>query len=130
MAKSSRKELAGALNGMITTSSDPSKLAKAIARYLTEERQTKDLDGLMRDIIRMRENDGIIEVTATTAFPLSDQLKRDIRSLIEKQHNTTHIIINEVIDPYVVGGLKLETSEQQLDVTVQAKLHRLKRAIV
>lgn len=129
MAAPTRQELAKALVPVIAKSKDSAKLAKAIALYLSEHRQTKELDGLMRAVANLRSKSGTIEATVTTAFPLSPALKRDIRSLIAKQRGATEVILVEVTDPSVLGGIKIETGEHQLDVTVQQKLNRLKRAI-
>ncbi len=129
MASPTRTELSKALLSVINKTNDQQKLAKAIAHYLSEKRQTRELDAVMRDVARLRAEKGIIEATVISAFPLNETLKRDIRSLIAKEQKTEKIIINEVIDPSVLGGIRIETGEQQLDVTVQAKLHRLKRAI-
>lgn len=130
MAGTSRKELAKALLPLVDSTKDPAKLAKAIALFLSEERRTKDLEGLMRDIESLRAEAGVVEATVTSAFPLTQALKRDIRSLITKQHKAKEVILVEVVDPTVLGGVKIETGEHQLDVTVQQKLNRLKRAIV
>ena len=130
MAQPTRKMLAQALLPTINKSTDPAKLAKSIAQYLVQARRINEVDGLMRDVTSLREQSGIIEVTVTSAFPLNQVLKRDIRMLVTKQRPDAKVIINEVIDPSVLGGVKLETSEQQLDVTVQSKLESLKRAIV
>lgn len=130
MAKPTRKTLAKALLPAVNKSTDPAKLAKTIARYLVESRQVSEVDGLIRDIVKLREQQGIIEVVVTSAFPINQSLRRDIRSLISKKYHDAQVIISEVIDPSVIGGIKLETSEQQLDETVQAKLKSLKQAIV
>lgn len=133
MATPTRKQIAKALVSVTNQSGaslDSPKLAKAIALYLSENRRTKDLDGLLRDIMTLRADAGVVEVTVTSAFPLTPSLKRDVRSLIAKQHGAKEVILNEVVDPEVLGGLRIETGEQQLDVTVQQKLNRLKRAIV
>lgn len=128
MASPTRTELSKALLSVINKTNDQQKLAKAIAHYLSEKRQTRELDAIMRDVARLRAEKGILEATVISAFPLHETLKRDIRSLIAKEQKT-EIVLNEVIDPSVLGGIRIETGEQQLDVTVQAKLHRLKRAI-
>lgn len=129
MANLPRKELAKALLPIMDSTKDPAKLAKAIALFLSEEKRTKDLEGLMRDITTLRAESGVIEATVTSAFPLTGALKRDIRSLITKQHGAKEVILVEVVDPTVLGGVKIETGEHQLDVTVQQKLNRLRRAI-
>jgi F-type H+-transporting ATPase subunit delta len=125
----SRKDLASALLPLIEKTHDQKKLAKAIAQYLAENRQTKELDALMRDISSLRVAAGTIEATVTSAFPISPAVKRSIKTVIMSQHNADNIVINEVIDPSVVGGLRIETAEQQLDTTVRSKLNRLKSTI-
>lgn len=130
MAAPTRKELAKAILAKMDLSKDDQKLAKAIALYLSEHRMSKDLDGLMRDIASLRADNGTLEVNVTSAFPLTASLKRDIRSFVAKQSKSKEVIFVETIDPRVLGGLRIETGEQQLDATVQAKLNRLKRAIV
>lgn len=129
MAAPTRKELAKALISVMAQSKDSAKLAKAIALYLSEHRQTKELDGLMRNISDLRAKSGTIEAIVTSAFLLTPALKRDIRSLITKQRGAKEVILVETIDPSVLGGIRIETGEHQLDVTVQQKLNRLKRAI-
>ncbi len=125
-----RKDLAKALLPLLEKNKDQKKLAKAIAQYLAENRQTKELDGLMRDIARLRADDGAVEATATTAFPLSPQLKRELETIVSKAHKADRVILNQVVDPNVIGGVRLETAEKQLDVTVRAELNKLRTSIV
>jgi F0F1-type ATP synthase delta subunit len=130
MARTDRKQLAEALNQIIQKSSDQKKLAKAIARYVSENHLTKDLDAILREVENIRRADGIVEATVVSANSLNEKLKRDIRSLLTQEQQSKKVIINQVIDADVLGGLRIITGEQQLDVTVQSKLNRLKRAVV
>lgn len=130
MAAPSKRDLAQVIQHIGETTPDQAKLAEAIALYLTQKRRTKELDGIIRSLATLREQDGMIEATVTSAFPLSQDLKRNIRALITAQRSAKHVVINEVVDPSVIGGLKIETGEHQLDVTVQTKLQSLKQAIV
>jgi F-type H+-transporting ATPase subunit delta len=130
MTTISKRDLARALQPMLSSSKDQAKLAQAIAQYLTQNRRTKELDGIMRSLTSLREQEGVVETTVTSAFPLSSDLKRNIRTLITKERQAKDVIINEVVDTSVIGGLKIETGEHQLDVTIQTKLESLKRAIV
>lgn len=130
MAKASRKELAQVLADIIDRTTDQQMLAKAVARFVSEHRLAKELDSIMREVERIRAAEGVVEATVTTAFPLTDALKRDIRSLISKERNVKHVVINEVVNQDVIGGLRIEAGEQQLDVTIQGKLNRLKGASI
>lgn len=126
----SRTTTATALLALAETAKDQKKLATAIAQYLTEERRTKELDSLMREIARVRSERHTVEATATSAYPLSAKVKADVKTLIAKTHGSKTVVLNEVVDPEVIGGMRIETSEQQLDLTVQTRLNTLKKAIV
>jgi ATP synthase F1 delta subunit len=130
MSKPTRSQIAAAIVKLIERSHDTKKLAKAIASYLAENRATKELDAIMREVTRLRAERGVAEASVTSAFPLSNSLRRDIEALISKDTQAKTIVLNEVVEPSVLGGVRVETGETQLDATIQSSLHKLKRAIV
>lgn len=97
-------------------------LAKDIAGYLVLERRSSELGAIMREVIRIRAMKGKTEATVTTAIPLTDKIRTNIRHQIGNQN----IIINEVIDKKVIGGVRIESNEYYLDLTVRNRLNRLK----
>jgi F0F1-type ATP synthase delta subunit len=121
MAATSRKMLAKAIvdkaDGM------PAKvLAKQVAAYLMSERRTGELEPLMRDIMKLREQRyGVVEATATSAYPLSAETKKTIERIFGGK-----VQLHEEIDTNVVGGVRVETSTQSLDLTVRNRLNKLK----
>ena len=109
-------------------SSDPSVLAKEIAAYLLDTGQTGQLDSLVRDIMQVRADNGIVEVVVRSATPLTAQVKTDITEAVRRLFPAADkIIISPVVDPSVVAGVKLELANQQLDLSVRAKLNRFKQ---
>lgn len=122
MAKATRREIAESILELSQKTSG-AKLAQAIAAYVVAERRTSELDAIMREVARLRqENEGVVEATVTSAHPISDKLKKQITALI----NEDKLVINEVIDPSVIGGVRVETSQVDLDLTVRNRLHKLK----
>lgn len=122
MSAPSRSELAVAVLTLSTKMSAP-ELSQTLAAYLVENRRTSELDAIMREVSRLREvRDGVTEVTATSAFALNGATKKAIEGLMSSKKT----IINEVVDASVLGGVRLETSEMQLDLTVRNRLNRLK----
>lgn len=125
MSKLSNKELASLIRHLSSKVSSK-KLSKDVANYLAGEGRTSDLDAIMREVARQRqEADGVTEVTATSAYPLSDNARRELKKLlgIEKA------VVNEVIDKDTIGGVRMETSETMLDLTVRNRLNQLKRGV-
>jgi len=120
----SRQELAEAIL-YLSGKMGGKKLTETVAAYLVANRRTSELDAIMREVSRQREQrDSVTEVTATSAYALTDGVKKTITSLL----GNNKLIINEVVDPEVLGGVRLETSEVQLDLTVRNRLNRLKAA--
>jgi len=124
MSAPSRRELAEAILKLSDKKSSQ-RLTESIAAYLVANRRTGELDAIMREVSRLREaRDGVTEVTATSAHPMNDQLRRSIKSILDSKK----LIINEVVDAEVLGGVRLETSEELLDLTVRNRLNQLKAA--
>lgn len=70
----------------------------------------------------------IKEVTAITASPLSPELKAE---LIEKLKVITgsEIVLNNVIDPSIIGGVLIKIGNEQMDGSVKHRLEGLKQEI-
>lgn len=104
------------------------QLAREIAAYLLEKRQTASLESLLRDIMAYRESEGNVEASVITAHDLSPHLLDEIERLIKAQKpGVKKVSAYPVHDSSVVGGLKVRLANEQLDLTVRAKLDAFKR---
>jgi F0F1-type ATP synthase delta subunit len=62
-------------------------------------------------------------VTITTATKLTATQKKHVREELEQKMGA--VTIEEVIDPTVIGGLKITIGNQEFDATVAGKLEKL-----
>lgn len=127
--KTSRHKIADFLAGQTLQSGiDAKKLSRKIAAFLLETGRTGELTSLSRDIMQKRAEKGVVEVTAVSAHPLSEQLRKEIKDNISVFYpQAKKIIINEVTDTNMIGGVRLELANQQLDLTVRSRLNRFKQ---
>ena len=124
----SRLELAEVIGERTLRVQSDDSLKDTIAAYLLEENSVADLDSLMRDVLAYRALHGYVEASVISAFPLSDQVRKDVRNLLMQEYpQAKHIAMNEIIEPAVVGGLRIELAGKELDLTVKAKLNTFKR---
>ena len=65
------------------------------------------------------------QVVITTAHKLTDSQKRAVLKEV-KQKVGTGFELQEVVNPQVVGGLKINIGQKEFDVTVAGKLAKLK----
>lgn len=106
----------------------PGQLSREVAAYLLDERRVHDLDSIMRDVQSDWADDGYVEVLAYSAHPLTAAVKDDIAQEIRRvRPDARQIVVTEVIDLSVIGGVNLRLANQQLDLSVEAKLHRFKQ---
>lgn len=126
MHRFNRRKLANnALNNL-----DRKDNARAIAAYLIESGKTSEVNSLARDIMQIRQDAyGVAEVTAISAHKLDSELRNKITGTIKSATNAKKVIIDEQIDPAVVGGVRLELANSLLDNTVDARLNALREKV-
>lgn len=104
------------------------KLAKEVAAYLLGERRTAELNSVLRDVQADWAEAGHIEVIASSAHPLTQGVRADIDKQIKRLYpEAKKIIVTEVIDPDIIGGVRLSLANRQLDLSVEAKLNKFKQ---
>ena len=124
MSKPSRQTIATAIANLISGGAKEAELAKGLAAYLITERRTAELEPLLRDVMQVRfDRDGLLEIDATSAFPLTEAIRSEIDRLLPAKSRVLH----ENIAPEVIGGLRLEALDRQLDATLARRLTTLKQ---
>ncbi len=124
----SRHHLAEVIAERSLKASNTKKLAQEVAAYLLHDGHTADLDSLVRDIMQYRADHGVVEVTAVSSHELDKTVVADIKRLLHDEYpHAKHVTINQHIDPRVVGGVRIDQANEQLDLTTRAKLNKFKR---
>ena len=77
---------------------------------------------------RYNQDNGILEVTATTAAPLSDAAREKLLSKLSRLFGKK-ILLTVKTDPAVLGGMRLECAGKRIDGTVRDRLDRLARGL-
>ncbi len=126
--KQTRHHMADIIGERTMHITDDKQLAREIAAYLLHEKQTGQLDSLIRDIIQYTAEHGIVEATTVSVSELPADVIADVRELLADQYpSAKHITIRQSHDDSVVGGLRVNLANEQLDMSVQAKLNKFKR---
>lgn len=100
--------------------------AKQVAAFLIEQRQTTRLDAVLRRMAALRQAQGVVEATVTVARPLSLANRTALEALIKAQvPHAQHITWRIVLDPVVIGGIRLQVAGLELDATIRHQLQQL-----
>lgn len=127
---SKRTDLAGVVASTTLKKGVSKKYTRELAAYILDNRMTGDLDSLMRDVQADWAKTGHLEVLAASAHPLTDSIKNEIKRQVKSlEPSAKTIIITEVYDEEVIGGVRISLPERQLDLSVEAKLNKFKSLV-
>ncbi|MBT1161428.1 F0F1 ATP synthase subunit delta [Bifidobacterium sp. SO1] len=116
------------LNSLIG-SSDLNKVTKRLAEHATcNLRNRRYLQTVQWLINKFSRHMGESMVTVTTATPLKiEQVKKLVAIYTKKVGRPVHI--NSVVDPSVIGGMRIQVGDEVTDNTVVAQLQHLNRTV-
>lgn len=126
--RASRSVIAEVIAAKLEKSKDPKKVVRSLAAYLLTEGRTNELAPIMRDVMAYRAEKGQVEALVTSAFPLSDSSKKQAVKAARKIFpGAKQLILDERIKKSLVGGIKLNVINRELDLSLRAKLNQLKQ---
>lgn len=107
------------------------RFLRELAAYLLSERRANELDSILRDVQADWAEAGHVEVIARSAHPLTAAVQADIKRRVKQVYpKAKRIVINEVTDPAIVGGVRLNLPNQQLDLSIRTKLNTFKQLAI
>jgi len=122
--KISRRKIADYIADRIVRGDEISTALNEAAAYLIDTKRTREAGLLVRAIEDALEARGTTIATVTSARPLDSELKHAISTVVAAKK----LVLHEVVDPAVLGGVYIETSSAQLDATIKHKLTVLREA--
>lgn len=129
MNKSPRKEVA-AFIAEKSLAKNTTDLSKEVAAYLLSEGRTGELDSLLRDVMLARAERGVIDVNVVSKYDLTEQVRNEVRTQVRSLYpDAKRIELNEYQDDSVIGSIRVELADKQLDLSVQAKLNKFKSLV-
>jgi len=127
MSKLSRRVIARTIAAKLLA--EPAKRKhwlQVAAAYLIENNQAEDVDLLVNDIAHeVFEQSGKLHVDVTSARPLTDGVRDELKRLLTEATNAKQVDLTEHVDADLLGGLIARTPSAQLDVSVRSKLRQL-----
>jgi len=95
----------------------------------------KDRLSLLQDIAKAfdelyKKSKGIKDATVVTAVPLNDKIKESILQKIKEVTGSSHIKLNNTIDPAIIGGFILNMDDLRYDASISGKLAKIKSKLV
>lgn len=101
------------------------QFAKKVAALLLDSRQVSDLDSILREVQSYWADKGYVEVLATSAHPINEEVRARIEEEVRRVFPAAkRIIVTAAYDSEIIGGIRLNFANQQLDLTIKSKLNK------
>ncbi len=104
---------------------------KKIIQFLDRRRllsRKADILEKLDKIINLEE--GRIVVKVSSARKLSEKIKKDLISLLEKRYKVKEIVLIERLNEKLLGGMRLEIDDEVIDLTVKRKIEKLQEHLI
>ncbi|GFN36196.1 F0F1 ATP synthase subunit delta [Tepidimicrobium xylanilyticum] len=96
---------------------------------VVDKRREGFLLEISKEFIKLyNEHNNILEVTAVTAVEMDNKIKDKLITILSNRTSKT-IILNNVIDKDIIGGVLLKIENKIIDGTIKAQLENLEKAI-
>ncbi len=129
VSRLSRRKIANYYAAALISGQKPNKLSMQLAAYLIETRRTKELPLFISEIEYQLSLRGTVIANVSSAHELSVETKKMIINLVKKQIDNASVHLSESIDQDLLGGIRLEFADSQLDTTIRRRLTTLKQTI-
>lgn len=74
-----------------------------------------------------RQENSILMAEVRSAIPLSDEARAQVRKMAEDRHPGKTMLLNETVDPGLIGGVVIRIGDEQIDASVSRRLSDLRR---
>lgn len=129
MQKLSRRQLAKYAADQLEQGTSIKDLAAHLAAVLATSKRSGQGRQLAEDIGYEMESRGLLaEATLTSARPLGAELVAQLKKFIKDEARTKQVIINEVVEPEVIGGVRIDTARRSWDQTIKRRLTDIREA--
>jgi len=126
-SKFSRRQVVTALIDMLESGVPVERVAKTLAVYLAESRQTRNVELYLRDIeLEVAKRFGQVTAYASSAKQLSAEARRQVERLVKASTGATSVETIETVNPQLIGGIVVKTADAELDGSVRTKLRNLR----
>jgi F-type H+-transporting ATPase subunit delta len=138
------------MTGFYDMKATATQYAKALYEA-TKDKDQKEIDGVLADFVKVlsknnqirlagnvskkfgevynREN-GIVEAEVISCEKLSEGIEKKIESYIKEKYSAKEVVINNVVDKSIKGGVVIKVGDEVTDFSVEKVLKNLKSKLI
>lgn len=123
-AKLSRQAIARHVASQLAAN-NASVVIPQLAAFLVENKRTKELDAIVRDVHFYTASQGVVIGEVVSAFSLEKSVLEAITAYIQQKTGAKTVLIDSIVKPEVLGGVAIRIPGQEVNATIANQLRRL-----
>lgn len=124
MSKLTRRELAEYVATQLVAGKQ--SVVEELAAYLVESRRTREVGLIVRDVESALARHGVVVAHVSSAHPLDAPTRTSIEVLLKQTFGAQELHFEEMVEPVLLGGVKVTAADKELDATSRRRLQQLK----
>lgn len=113
------------------SASESQQIAGLLFAFLKRKRDAKKLARIIQKMQVLQDGkDGVMRISATTAFAVQDGLKKEIEHFVQEAFASEKVILEMHTDAKLLGGMVLKTENQMVDMSIAKDVHTLAKTLV
>lgn len=126
MSSTNNSTIARAVLSSLENGEKSERVTESLAAFLIEEKKVGNLGAIIREIERLLlAGRDTLYLHVTTAREIDDAVLEPMIDKFKRSTGASKVIVEHTINKGVIGGVRCETAEQRLDLTVRRQLQRL-----
>ncbi|WP_017730360.1 ATP synthase F1 subunit delta [Nafulsella turpanensis] len=102
------------------------EMTNAFFKIVSRKNREENLPAVAKEFhARYNIEKGIVAAEVTTTFPLTDEMRKEFRAIVEKISGKK-AELSEKVDKSLIGGYVLKVGDRQIDESIQSRLVDLK----
>ena len=108
-----------------------SSLVANLLHMLFDYHRIANLEAIIDEFNRLYDADRkIVRATVKTAIALEDDQKQKLAATFAKIENANQVILDEKVDPSIIGGVVLQSESHIYDGSIRSKFEQIKRLLL
>lgn len=126
MVRLSRRSIAEYIANGLVEGTSKKTLFTQLAAFLIDTQRTKELDLIVKDIEYYLAEKGVVRTTIVSAHELTAETEKALEAFVKKETKATHVSLSSMVEPSVLGGVKISVPGREVDQTIARQLTVLK----
>lgn len=100
-------------------------ITQSLAAYLVEAKRVREADLVVRDIEAALLERGVLLADISTAHELAGDTRAALTDYLKQTTGAQAVTVRPHVDPYLLGGVRIDTPGTRLDKTLRHRLNQL-----